>query len=190
VTIQRKLTLGLIDNPIGRTLIRALFGVATLVDRALSLLYFVAVLTRADRTSWCHWTTQVKCPENIRIGKHVTIGPHCVLGAAQPIDIGDYVRIGRNVTLETGGLAEDQVPPYPHVAKPIRIEEGAILYANSTILGGVTVGKFSIVSANCVVTKDVPPYSVVAVARRQEVLRRPSVRRNLEEGAAAARKIP
>jgi acetyltransferase-like isoleucine patch superfamily enzyme len=183
------LTLALIDNPIGRTLIRAFFGVATLVDRALSLLYFFAVLRGADRTSYCHWTTQVKCAENIRIGKHVTIGPHCVLGAKEPIDIGDHVRIGRNVTIETGGLVEDEAPPYRQIAKPIRIEEGAILYANATILGGVTIGKFSIVSANCVITKDVPPYSVVAVARRQEVLRRPSVRRILERSAAEDRKI-
>jgi acetyltransferase-like isoleucine patch superfamily enzyme len=184
VTGQRKFALAIIDNPLGRTLVRALIACASLVDRAFSLLFFLAVLRNADRSSFCHWSTQVKCPENIRIGKNVTIGGNCVLGAKEPISIGDNVRIGRNVTIETGGLLEDEAPPYPHTARPIVIEEGAILYANSTILGGVTIGRFAIVGAGCVVSKDVPAFSVVVVARRQEVLRRPSVRRLLEESSS------
>ena len=167
MTPQRKLTLALLDNAIGRTIILLFVRLAVLLDRAVSLLVFIAVLRKADRSSYCHWTTQIKCPENIDIGRFVTIGKNCVLGAVARITIGDHVRIGRNVTLETGGLLTDAPPPYQHAAKPIHVEEGAVLYANSTILGGVTVGRYSIVSAGCVVTKDVPPFSVVAVARRQ-----------------------
>jgi maltose O-acetyltransferase len=186
MTPQRKLTLACLDNPIGRAIILVFVKFAGLLDRAISLLVFIAVLRKADRTSYCHWSTQIKCPENIEIGRFVTIQGNCVLGAAARISIGDYVRIGRNVTLETGGLLTDSQPPYQHRAQPIRIEEGAVLYTNSTILGGVTVGRYSIVSAGCVVTKDVPPFSLVAVARRQEVLRRPSVRRLLDVQATAA----
>jgi acetyltransferase-like isoleucine patch superfamily enzyme len=187
MTPQRKLTLACIDNPVGRGLIRAFIGLAGVLDRCASLLFFIAVLRRADRTSFCHWTTHVKCPDNIEIGRGVTIGKHCVLGAAAPISIGHHVRIGRNVTIETGGLIADEVPPYRHTAKPIRIEEGAILYANSTVLGGVTVGRFSIVSAGCVVSRNVPPFCLVAVANRQEIQRRPGVR-SLLEGSAANEK--
>jgi acetyltransferase-like isoleucine patch superfamily enzyme len=182
MTLQRKLALLFIDNALGRTIILGFITLFTLVDRAFSLMFFLAVLRNAHRTSFCHWTAQVKCPENIKIGSHVTIGKYCVLGAKEPITIGDQVRIGRNVTIETGGLLADEVPPYRHTAKPILIEEGAILYANSTILGGVTIGRYSIVSAGCVVTKDVPPFTIVGVARRQEFLRRPSVRRLLAPG--------
>jgi acetyltransferase-like isoleucine patch superfamily enzyme len=190
MTPQRKFALACIDNPVGRSLILVVFAFASLIDRALSLLFFLAVLRQADRTSFCHWTTQVKCPENVKIGRHVTIGKYCVLGAKEPITIGDHVRIGRNVTIETGSLLTDEAPPYRHTAQPIRVEDGAILYANSTILGGVTIGRYSIVSAGCVVTKDVPPFSLVAVARRQEVHRRPSVRRILDGSAAVDEEGP
>jgi acetyltransferase-like isoleucine patch superfamily enzyme len=188
MTPQRRIALACLDNPVGRTMFLGFFGIASLIDRALSLMFLVAVLRQAHRTSFCHWTTEVKCPGNIKIGRYVTIGRNCVLGAREPITIGDHVRIGRNVTIETGGLAVDEVPPFRHTAKPIQIEEGAILYANSTILGGVTIGKYSIVSAGCVVAKDVPPFSLVSVARRQEAQRRPSVRRLLESSAAMDRK--
>jgi len=188
MTPQRKIALVCIDNPVVRALILGFIGFASLVDRALSLLFFIAVLKHAHRTSFCHWTTQVKCPDNVKIGSDVTIGKYCVLGAKEQITIGDHVRIGRNVTIETGGLLADEVPPYRHTAKPIRVEEGAILYANSTILGGVTVGRYSIVSAGCVVSKNVPPFSVVGVAPRQEVQRRPSVRRLLDGSASVDEK--
>jgi acetyltransferase-like isoleucine patch superfamily enzyme len=189
MTPQKRLVLACIDNPVGRGIIRAFIALATWTDRSVSLLFFLAVLPRAHRTSWCHWSTQVKHGDNIEIGRGVTIGPHCVLGAAKaPIRIGNHVRIGRNVTLETGGLLVDEAPPYGYTAKPINIEDGAVLYANSTILGGVTVGKYSIVSAGCVVTKDVPPFCIVAAARRQEIQRRPSVRRLLESVAAVNEK--
>ena len=180
MTPQRKLALLLLDNPVSRAIVLGFLKLASLIDRAMSLLFFIAVLKHADRSSFCHWSVQVKCPENIRIGRHVSIGNRGVLGAKEPITIGDHVRIGRNVTIETGGLLVDERPPYGYTGKPIRIEDGAVIYANATILGGVTIGKYSIVSAGCVVTKDVPPFSVVGAARRVEVQRRPSVRRLLE----------
>ena len=46
--------------------------------------------------------------------------------------------------------------------KPVRIEAWADIGTNATILPGVTIGKGSIVGAGSVVTKDVPPFSIVA----------------------------
>ena len=45
--------------------------------------------------------------------------------------------------------------------KPIRIQKGAWIGANAVILAGVSVGKYAIVGAGAVVTKDVPDYAVV-----------------------------
>ena len=58
-------------------------------------------------------------------------------------------------------------------SEPYRVEEkewlektivknGAAIGANATILCGITIGKFAMVGAGSVVTKDVPPYSVIA----------------------------
>ena len=49
-----------------------------------------------------------------------------------------------------------------HVSGPIRIEDGAWIGAGAIILAGVTVGQKSIVGAGAVVTRDVPPYAIVA----------------------------
>jgi acetyltransferase-like isoleucine patch superfamily enzyme len=44
----------------------------------------------------------------------------------------------------------------------VTIEDDCWIASNSTILAGVTVGKGSVIAAGAVVTKDIPPYSVVA----------------------------
>jgi UDP-2-acetamido-3-amino-2,3-dideoxy-glucuronate N-acetyltransferase len=45
---------------------------------------------------------------------------------------------------------------------PTLIKEGAGIGSNATILGGVTVGRFALIGAGAVVTKDVPDYAIVA----------------------------
>jgi acetyltransferase-like isoleucine patch superfamily enzyme len=48
------------------------------------------------------------------------------------------------------------------ICRPIHICEGAWVGAGATVLPGVTIGKYAIVGAASVVTKDVPDYAVVA----------------------------
>lgn len=52
--------------------------------------------------------------------------------------------------------------PFDPETKPVRIEDKVIIYRNVLILRGVTIGEGSVVAANTVVTKDIPPYSFVA----------------------------
>ena len=47
-------------------------------------------------------------------------------------------------------------------AKPIRVEDGAWLGGNVTVLGGVTIGRGAVVAAGSVVAKDIPPYTLAA----------------------------
>lgn len=73
--------------------------------------------------------------------------------------IGDFVNIGTNVTLGGGRSqvgADGKIRQIPHVGNRVYIATGAKL------LGGITVGDHSIIGANAVVTRDVPPLSVVA----------------------------
>ena len=75
------------------------------------------------------------------------------------INIENDVFIGPNVT-----FCNDK---YPRSGKrkfdllPTTIKQGASIGANATILPGIQVGKFSIVGAGSVVTKDVHDYQVV-----------------------------
>lgn len=82
-------------------------------------------------------------------GAEVTIGQHCL--------------IGPQVSMETihHNLMWDESELWGIGGKPIVIRNKCWIGARVTILGGVTVGEGSVVAAGAVVTKDVPPYSLV-----------------------------
>ena len=101
--------------------------------------------------------------ENIRVGRNVFINQNCTMYDLGGIDIADDVMIGPNVSLIT---SSHPVEPSQRrsfvIAKPIVIERNVWIAAGATILGGVTVGENSVVAAAAVVTKDVPPNTLVA----------------------------
>ena len=81
------------------------------------------------------------------------------------IDIGDYVVLSARVMLIDAALDPDTFadPARREYADgPIRIGRGTWIGAGAIILPGVTIGERSIVGAGSVVTKDVPPLSIVA----------------------------
>jgi acetyltransferase-like isoleucine patch superfamily enzyme len=81
------------------------------------------------------------------------------------VDIADDVMIGPNVNIITSGHPLEPSKRRAYVeAKPIAIEKNVWIAAGATILGGVIVGENSVVAAGAVVTKDVPPNSLVAIA--------------------------
>ena len=75
------------------------------------------------------------------------------------ITIEDDVQIAANVQ-----MISNNHDPYERqilLCKPVLIRQGAWIGAGATILPGVSVGKYAIVGAGSVVTKDVPDYTVV-----------------------------
>jgi acetyltransferase-like isoleucine patch superfamily enzyme len=100
--------------------------------------------------------------ENTRIGCRVFINQNCTMYDLGGIDIADDVMIGPNVSLIT---SSHPIEPSRRrdgvIAKPIQIERNVWLAAGVTVVGGVTIGENSVVAAGSVVTKDVPPNSLV-----------------------------
>ncbi len=108
----------------------------------------------------------------VEIQKGATIGAHCKISShsfiCEGVTIQDRVFIGHGVmfindlypraTNEDGSLQTEA----DWTCESTIIEEGASIGSNATILGGVRVGRNAIVGAGAVVTKDIPPYSVVA----------------------------
>ena len=108
--------------------------------------------------------------ENCNIGQNVVISPG--------VKLGNNVKIQNNVSVYSGVIAEDNVfmgpscvftnviNPRSHVSRKNEyretiLKEGCSLGANSTIVCGHTIGKFALVGAGSVVTKDVPDYAIV-----------------------------
>jgi acetyltransferase-like isoleucine patch superfamily enzyme len=70
--------------------------------------------------------------------------------------------IGPNVSIiTTGHPLEPSQRLAATIGKPIMIEKSVWIAAGATIIGGVTVGENSVVAAGSVVTKDVPPNTLV-----------------------------
>jgi UDP-2-acetamido-3-amino-2,3-dideoxy-glucuronate N-acetyltransferase len=111
-----------------------------------------------------------------------TIGQRCNIGqnvlVSPGVSVGNNVKIQNNVSLYTGVELEDDVfcgpsmvftnviNPRSHVVrkheyKKTLVKQGATLGANSTIVCGVTIGRYAFVAAGSVVTHDVPDYALV-----------------------------
>ena len=127
----------------------------------------------------CHWNTELKYPENLHLGDEVIIGVNVVLGAHSPIYMGNRVRISKGVQIETAKLDFLSPPPYQHQSKPIFIDEGVWIGTNSLILGGVRIGKNSIIGAGSVVTRDVPPRTLVVGVPAKVIKQLPSFNKEL-----------
>jgi UDP-2-acetamido-3-amino-2,3-dideoxy-glucuronate N-acetyltransferase len=127
---------------------------------------------------------QAQVRERARIGARCIIGKNAYVDAG--VVIGDDVKIQNNVSVYHGVTVEDGVFVGPHVCftndriprainrdgsrktdadwevSPTLVRRGAALGANSTILPGITIGRWAMVGSGSVVTRDVGDWELVA----------------------------
>lgn len=101
------------------------------------------------------------CGINITLGKNVFINMDCKFQDQGGIYIGDGVLIGHNVVLATLNHDFDPNKRSNIIPKPIHIGCNVWIGANAVILPGITVGSGAIVAAGAVVSRDVPPNTIV-----------------------------
>lgn len=96
------------------------------------------------------------------VGRNVFINQNCTFYDLGGLQIADDVMIGPNVSLITSGhpLAPSERRAAV-TARPIVIGRNAWIAAGATIIGGVTVGENAVVAAGSVVTRDIPPNTLV-----------------------------
>lgn len=97
--------------------------------------------------------------EKLKIGKNVIIVGNLLAMARGGITIEDDAMIAANVQLISNN--HDPYDRWVLPCRPILIKKGAWIGAGATILPGVCVGRYAVVGAASVVTKDVPDYAVV-----------------------------
>lgn len=119
-----------------------------------------------------------------QIGKGCTLGQNVMV--AHDVVVGCNVKVQNNVSIFSGTIVEDDVFLGPscvltNVSNPrsqvnrralyekTLIRRGATIGANATILSGISLGRYSFISAGAVVTKTVPDYALmVGVPARQK----------------------
>ncbi|RYE92399.1 MAG: N-acetyltransferase [Myxococcales bacterium] len=119
----------------------------------------------------------------VHVAAGAVVGARCVLGqgcsVAAGVHIGDGCRIQNHVSLFTGVTLADDVfvgpsAVFTNVRRPraafptpreqfarTHVGRGASIGANATIVCGVTIGQGALVGAGAVVTRDVPPFTLV-----------------------------
>lgn len=102
----------------------------------------------------------------IKIGRDSLIGEYSIIRGQGGVTIGDRVFTSPfTQIIAVNHIFDDPKRPFIHqgiTAEGIVIEDDCWLGAGAVITDGVRVGKGSVVAAGAVVTKDVPPHSVVA----------------------------
>lgn len=103
--------------------------------------------------------------KGLRIGDDCFVGDECLLDLADEVRLESQVTLAERVLILThmnvGYRDHPLQATFPPFAAPVVIEEGCFVGASATILGGVSIGAGSFVAAGSVVTKDVPPRSLV-----------------------------
>ena len=118
--------------------------------------------------------------ENISIGNRVYIGQKCRFQASlSHISIGDNVMFGPEVSIHGGNHRTDVIGRFmidiklteklPENDQDVVIENDVWVGAKAIILKGVTIGQGSIVGAGSIVSKDIPPYSIITGNKLQKI---------------------
>ena len=127
------------------------------IGKGTTVWQYVVILPNATIGNNCNVNSHTFIENNVRIGNRVTI--KCGVYLWDGIDIEDDVFIGPNATFVNDNYPRSK--KYPDKFSNIKICKGASVGANATILGGITIGEYALIGAGSVVTKDVPPYSLV-----------------------------
>ncbi|WP_199119120.1 acyltransferase [Pedobacter sp. ASV28] len=130
----------------------------------------------------CMLGSHIKIWHFSHLMEQTSIGDHCNIGQnvfiANGVKLGENVKVQNNVSLYNGLFCEDDVFIGPSVVftnvinprsainrkneyKPTILQKGASIGANSTIICGLTIGKYAMIGAGSVVTKSVKPYALV-----------------------------
>ena len=104
--------------------------------------------------------------QNVNVSNNVRIGNGCKIqnnvSLYEGVELEDYVFCGPSCVFTNDLTPRAQFPKGHENYKRTIVKEGASIGANATIVCGHIIGKYAMVAAGAVVTKDVPDYTLVA----------------------------
>jgi len=128
------------------------------------ILYKHVFMVHIEENVNIYWDCEIRAHGKLYIGKGSIIGDHAILDARRGgIRIGNNVNMSNSVSMWTD--QHDYNDPFfrsrPGRRGPIIIGDRVWIGPNVTILHSVTIGEGSVIAAGAVVTKDIPPYTIV-----------------------------
>lgn len=120
---------------------------------------------RAGRSIIIGQNVYISSPQNLEVGNDTGFSCGCFLDATGHLKIGSNVLVGPYVTMVTSihvySNKDIPIKDQGWTLKEIIIEDDVWISSGVIINGGVRIGKSSIIAASSVVTKDVPPFSII-----------------------------
>ena len=122
--------------------------------------HFSHILSGANLGKNCHLGQNVVVGNNVKIGNFVKIQNN--VSVYEGVELEDYVFCGPSMVFTNIKLPRSEFPQNgsKHYVKTL-VKKSASIGANATIICGVTIGEYALIGSGAVVTKDVPPYSMV-----------------------------
>lgn len=108
----------------------------------------------------CSFGQNVNVSNNVKIGNGVKVQNN--VSVYEGVEMEDYVFCGPSMVFTNDLTPRAKYPKGSAGYKRTLLKEGATVGANATIVCGRTIGKWSMIAAGAVVTKDVPDYALMA----------------------------
>lgn len=114
-----------------------------------------------ESSSSIYRNVDLRSPYRISVGAHTNINKKCVLDGRGGLTIGDNVDIAQETNIWTE-QHDYNCPNFRPICKEVVIDDYVWLASRVTVLPGVHIGRGAVVASGAVVTKDIPPLSIVA----------------------------
>jgi len=121
---------------------------------------------------FCHIQKGARLGENCILGQNVNISNNVKIGNCvkiqnnvsvyEGVELEDYVFCGPSMVFTNDLTPRSKYPKGSERYKKTMVKHGATIGANATIVSGITLGRWAMIAAGAVVTKDVPDYALMA----------------------------
>ncbi len=139
---------------------------------------------RIGRGSYIHMGARFYDPRNITIGEGSIIGERITLDGRDRLTIGSHVDIASEVMIYNSQHdLEDE--HFTATSGPVSVGDYVFIGPRAIILQGVTIGEGAVIAAGAVVTRDVPPYTIVGGVPAKPISERKNKHLHYRLGRAA-----
>lgn len=121
---------------------------------------------------FCHVHKGARIGEKCSLGQNVNVSNNVIIGTGvkiqnnvsvyEGVELEDYVFCGPSMVFTNDLTPRSKYPKGTEGYKKTLVQYGASIGANATVVCGNTIGKWAMIASGAVVTKDVPPYALMA----------------------------